>query len=430
VVRAALAAVDAGALVRAALETPDVIRILRSAAAIDVVAVGKAAQPMILAPPAVLPRAPFRHVIGISHQAAKRLPPGVQWHVTSHPVPGAASVDAAQAVLRTARAATARDLLLVLLSGGASAMMALPAEGISLDDKRHASQQLLKRGAEVHALNGVRKHLSAIKGGQLAAASPGSVLTLAVSDVVGDDLSAIGSGPTVPDATTFADALRALERYGGTSAYPSTVVQRLLDGSGGVVPETPKPGDPRLARSTAHVIGTSRTAVDAARAAADALGYSVHVIEEPMTGDARTAGHGLVEAASRLRPPLEAARTTVREAPLCLLAAGETTVEVVGAGWGGRNQECALGMVRRLNTFGRRAAGVSIGTDGIDGPTDAAGAIVDTTTLSRAMTAGLDAPERYLENNDSYRFFDRIGDLIRTGPTGTNVGDLQVILVA
>jgi len=424
VVRAALAAVDAGALVRAALETPDVIRAVRSAAAIDVVAVGKAALPMILAPPVALPRAAFRHVIGISNHPAEQLPPGVQWHVTSHPVPDAASVAAAQAVLRTARGATARDLLLVLLSGGASAMMALPAEGISLDDKRRASQQLLKSGAEVHALNGVRKHLSAIKGGQLAAASPGSVLTLAVSDVVGNEPSAIGSGPTVPDATTFADALQALERYGGMNAYPSTVVQRLLDGSNGVVPETPKPGDPRLARSTAHVIGASRTAVDGARAAAEALGYTVHVIDEPVIGEARAAGHGLIETASRLRPPHASG------AALCILAAGETTVQVVGAGWGGRNQECALGMVRRLNTFGRRAVGASVGTDGIDGPTDAAGAIVDTTTLSRAMTAGLDAPERYLDSNDSYRFFDRLDDLIRTGPTDTNVGDLQVILVA
>jgi glycerate 2-kinase len=424
VVRAALAAVDAGALVRAALETPDVIRAVRSAVAIDVVAVGKAALPMILAPPVALPRAAFRHVIGISNHPAEQLPPGVQWHVTSHPVPDAASVEAAQAVLRTARGATGRDLLLMLLSGGASAMMALPAEGISLDDKRRASQQLLKSGAEIHALNGVRKHLSAIKGGQLAAASPGSVLTLAVSDVVGNEPSAIGSGPTVPDATTFADALQALERYGGVNAYPSTVVQRLLDGSNGVVPETPKPGDPRLARSTAHVIGASRTAVDGARAAADALGYTVHVIDEPVTGEARAAGHGLIETASRLRPPQAGGR------PLCILAAGETTVQVVGGGWGGRNQECALGMVRRLNTFGRRAVGASVGTDGIDGPTDAAGAIVDTTTLSRAMTAGLDTPERYLENNDSYRFFDRLGDLIRTGPTDTNVGDLQVILVA
>ena len=424
VVRAALAAVDAGALVRAALEAPDVIRAVKPAAAIDVVAVGKGALPMILAPPAVWPRAAFRHVIGISSHAAANRPPGVQWHVASHPVPNAASVAAAQAVLDVARAASARDLLLVLLSGGASAMMALPANGISLDDKRRASQQLLQSGAEVHALNAVRKHLSAIKGGQLAAASQGSVLTLAVSDVVGNEPSAIGSGPTVPDSTTFADALDVLQRYGGTNAYPSSVVQRLIDGSNGAVPETPKPGDPRLARSTAYVIGASHTAVDGARAAAEALGYTVHVVDDPVTGAARAAGHGLIETASRLRPP------QFEGTPLCILAAGETTVQVVGAGWGGRNQECALGMVRRLNTFGRRAVAASVGTDGVDGPTDCAGAIVDTTTLSRAMTAGLDVPERYLDNNDSYRFFDRLGDLIRTGPTNTNVGDLQVILIA
>jgi hydroxypyruvate reductase len=367
-------------------------------------------------------------------------------------VPNTDSVAAAQAVLDVARAASARDLLLVLLSGGASAMMALPAEGISLDDKRRTSQQLLQSGAEVHALNAVRKHLSAIKGGQLAAASQGSVLTLAVSDVVGNELSAIGSGPTVPDSTTFADALDVLQRHGGTNAYASSVVQRLIDGSNGSIAETPKPADPRLARSTAHIIGAAPMAVEGARAAAEALGYTVCVIDEPVTGEARAAGHGLIETALRLCPPPDAAWTssvwaeasvtsgpsspaaseggTIGDGrPLCILAAGETTVRVVGAGWGGRNQECALGMVRRLHTFGRRAVGASVATDGIDGPTDAAGAVVDTTTLSRAMTAGLDAPERYLENNDSYRFFDRLGDLIYTGPTNTNVGDLQVILV-
>jgi glycerate 2-kinase len=431
--RAALAAVDTGALVRAALATPDCVRAVRSASAIDVIAVGKAALPMILAPPEALPRAVFRHVLGISTEPGVQLPSGVQWHVCSHPVPNAESVAAAQAALSIARAATPGDLLLVLLSGGASAMMALPADGISLDDKRRMSRQLLQSGAEVHALNAVRKHLSAIKGGQLAAASPASVLTLAVSDVVGNDLSSIGSGPTVPDSTTFADALAVLERHGGRSQYGASVVQRLVDGASGAIPETPKPGDPRLARSVAHVIGGSQTAIDGAQAAAEALGYTVHVIDDPVTGDARAAGHRLVEVASQLRPPpstADAAPTlTVPEAPLCILAAGETTVRVVGGGWGGRNQECALGMVRRLNTFGRRAVGASVGTDGIDGPTDAAGAVADTTTLSRAMTAGLDAPERYLDNNDSYRFFDRLGDLLRTGPTNTNVGDVQVILV-
>jgi glycerate 2-kinase len=423
VARAALQAVDAGALVRAALETPDVADAVRSAAAVDIVAVGKAALPMLLVSSAVLPRTVARRMIGISNQEGETRPPGAEWHVTAHPVPDGRSVAAAEAVLTLAAAATERDLLLVLLSGGASAMMALPANGVSLDDKRVTSQRLLQSGAEVHALNAVRKHLSAIKGGQLAAATRGAVLTLAVSDVVGNEPSAIGSGPAVPDSTTFTDALEALERYGGTRAYPAAVVQRLLDGAHGAAPETPKPGDPRLARSAVRVIGGSRTAVDAARAAAESLGYAVHTVDEAVTGEARAAGGALIERAAGLRPPL------ADGAPLCIVAGGETTVRVTGSGWGGRNQECALGMVRRLNTFGRRAVGASIGTDGVDGPTDAAGAIADTTTVSRAMAAGLDAPERYLDNNDSYRFFDRLGDLIRTGPTNTNVGDLQVVLI-
>lgn len=421
--RAALAAVDAGGLVRAAVATPDIVRAVQSAGAIDVVAVGKAALPMVRALLAALPRAACRHVHGISNQPAEGLPSNVQWHITAHPVPDSRSVRAAGAALEVAAGAGDRDLLLVLVSGGASAMMALPAEGISLDDKQQTSQQLLLAGAEVHALNAVRKHLSGIKGGRLAAATRGATLTLAVSDVVGNEPSAIGSGPTVADSTTFADALEVLERYGGRRAYPAAVVQRLVDGLSGVHPETPKPGDARLARAFVHVIGSSRTAVDGARAAAESLGYAVHIVDEPVIGDARVAGQTLVETAARL------GTSAAGGVPSCILAAGETTVRVTGSGRGGRNQECALGMVRRLNMFGRRAIAASVGTDGIDGPTSAAGAIVDTTTLSRAITAGLDAPERYLDNNDSYRFFDRLDDHIRTGPTHTNVGDLQVILI-
>jgi glycerate-2-kinase len=420
VVRAALAAVDAGSLVRTALQTHDVIRAIRTAAAIDVVAVGKAAPPMLAALPVAFPRAPFRHVIGISNHHAKGLPSGVTWHVGAHPVPDTRSVAAARAALDVAAASRERDLLLVLVSGGASAMMALPADGISLEDKRRTSEKLLQGGAEIHALNAVRKHLSSIKGGQLTTATRASVLTLVISDVVGDDPSAIGSGPTVADSTTFSDALDALERYGGTGSYPRPVVQRLIDGANSRLPETPKPGDPRLARSTTLVIGGGRTAVDGARKAAKALGYAVHVIAEPVVGEARAAGHRIIETAVRRPRPA---------GPLCLLAAGETTVRVVGSGSGGRNQECALGMARGLGAFNGTALGASVGTDGIDGPTDAAGAVVDTTTLMRALSKGLGEPEQYLDNNDSYSYFDRLGDLIRTGRTNTNVGDVQVVLV-
>ena len=421
VVRAALAAAEAGGLVRRALVRADIEGALQSSAAVDVVAVGKAAGPMLLAAVSGLARMPLRHVVGVSPHPPQALPSGARWHTTAHPVPDDRSVTAARAVLEAAGAANDRDLLLLLLSGGASALMALPADGISLEDKRRTSERLLREGAEIHALNAVRKHLSAIKGGQLAAAAGGSVLTLAVSDVVGDQLSAIGSGPSVPDTTTFTDALMELDRRGGRDRYPPAVVARLVAGASGAIPETPKAGDPRFSRSVARVIGGARSAVDGARAAARALGYVVHVIEAPVIGEARLASRGLMEAASGI------ART--RGAQLCILAAGEMTVRVVGTGKGGRNQECALAMARGLDALGTAAVAASVGTDGVDGPTDAAGGVVDTTTLARAAAAGLGLPERYLEDNNSYAFLDALGDLIRTGPTHTNVGDLQVILV-
>jgi glycerate-2-kinase len=362
---------------------------------------------------------PLRHVIGIGNTPAARELTGVSWYQAPHPVPDQRSVAAATAAMEIARGATRSDMLLVLMSGGASAMMALPADGLSLDDKKRTSETLLRQGAEVHALNAVRKHLSAIKGGQLAAASGGSVLTLAISDVVGNEPTAIGSGPTVADPTTFNHALDALRQFGGTDAYPVVVIDRLTRGSHREIPETPKPGDPRLARSTTRVIGSSATGVDGARRAAEALGYAVHVYPQPVTGNARDAGAALVRTASALPRS---------DSPVCLLAAGETTVQVSGRGLGGRNQECALGMARGLNAWDGAAVGASVGTDGADGPTDAGGAVVDSTTIARASAAGLDPPEQYLANNDSYRFFDRLGDLVRTGPTGTNVGDIQVIL--
>ena len=420
-VRAALTAADAGGLVRHALMDPDTRRSLQSASAIDLVAVGKAAHAMLTAAADSAASLPLRHVVGVSSQPGVGLPPGAGWYTSAHPIPDDRSVAAARAVLDIAAAGHVDDLLVLLLSGGASALMALPAEGISLEDKRRTSARLLKEGAEVHALNTVRKHLSAIKGGQLAAIAGGAVLTLTVSDVVGDDLSAIGSGPTVPDATTFADALEILGQYGGRDRYPEAVVRRLTEGVGGGVVETPKPGDLRLARSRSRVIGGSRTAIDGARAAAVSRGYTVHVIDTPVVGEARVAARGLLDEASRVR--------LGRGGPLCILAAGETTVRVRGSGKGGRNQECALAMAAGIGLLGPAVVAASVGTDGVDGPTDAAGGIVDATTLARADAAGLGSPERYLDDNNSYAFLDVLGDLVRTGPTNTNVGDLHVILV-
>ena len=298
--------------------------------------------------------------------------------------------------------------------------MALPADGITLDQKQQTAKLVMEHGGDIHELNTVRKHLSSIKGGQLAAASRASMLTFAISDVVGDDLSVIASGPTVPDASTFTAALGVIDARGGRGIYPDAVVTRLRRAGEGELPETPKPGDPRLARSRARVIGRQRGAIEGARNAAESLGYHVHVIDAPITGEARIAGVEHVQRIARL--------IGSSERPLCVISSGETTVTVRGRGRGGRNQEFAFAMAGELGTFGSVAA-ASIGTDGIDGPTDAAGAIVDATTFARAQAAGIGDAQHYLDNNDTYPFFDRLGDLVRTGPTNTNVGDIQVVLV-
>jgi hydroxypyruvate reductase len=406
--------------VQRACDTPDVVSALQLAASVDVIAAGKAAGAMLNAF-ATASSAPLRHLFGVGPAQPDALPPGTDWHVGGHPLPSAGSVEAASRALAVARNAGANDLLVVLLSGGGSALLALPAPGLSLEDKQSTAQRLMAHGADIHELNTVRKHLSAIKGGQLTAAAGGAVLTLAISDVVGDDLSVIASGPTVPDETTYADALAVIHRRGGESAYAPAVVARLRDGIAGRVPETPPASDPRLARSRAWVIGPQRGAIDGARRAAVALGYAVHVIAEPVTGEARDTA------------PIWAARVAVetagRSRPICVIASGETTVTVRGRGKGGRNQEFALALVPALPGLGATVAAASIGTDGIDGPTDAAGAMVDSTTADRAALHGLDA-RAYLDDNNTYAFFDRLGDLIRTGPTSTNVGDLQVMLIA
>jgi hydroxypyruvate reductase len=298
--------------------------------------------------------------------------------------------------------------------------MSVPADGLTLEDKRATTQQLLRAGADIQALNTVRKHLSAIKGGWLAAKASGPCRTFAISDVVGDDLSVIGSGPTVPDASTFRDALDILLRFGGEHAYPASVVARITNGAAGRVEETPKAGDPRLARAQTSIIGGRRHAMDGAVIDAESRGYHVIRVDDAVVGEARAAGP------SHLRVAI--ARTQSIGRPACIVSSGETIVRVTGDGKGGRNQEFALACAGVLSSLGATAALASVGTDGIDGPTDAAGAIVDHTTIQRARALKLQ-PEPFLERNDAYRFFAPLHDLIITGPTGTNVGDLQIILI-
>jgi hydroxypyruvate reductase len=337
--------------------------------------------------------------------------------VGSHPVPTAASEAAGRAALRLAHSAATDDTLLVLLSGGASALMAVPIDGLSLADKARTTEVLLKNGASITELNCVRKHLSAIKGGRLAAATAARSVTLAISDVVGDDLTVIGSGPTVADPSTYAAALRALDGHGGRDRFPSAVVSRLGAGTRGDLPETPKQVDGP--GSVARVIGSRHQAMAGAAQEAHARGYAVQVLEAAVVGEARLAAERCVAAAAK----------AAGVGPVCLISSGETTVHVKGAGRGGRNQEFALACVDAMSRFATAAALASVGSDGVDGPTDAAGAVADSSTLQRAAAAGV-SPARYLENNDAYAFFAALGDLIQTGPTGTNVGDLQIILLA
>jgi glycerate 2-kinase len=413
--------------VQRALDDPDIVSMLQRAGAVDVIAAGKASGAMLNAF-AAASSVPLRQTVGVGPARPQVLPAGTTWFDGGHPFPNDHSVAAARRACEVAAACGRDDLLVVLLSGGGSALMALPANDITLAQKRWMAQRLMEQGADIHELNTVRKHLSAIKGGQLAAACQGTVLTLAVSDVVGDDLSVIASGPTVADDSTYADALGVLERRGvGVDLDDDllSMVVRLSRGARGEYSETPKTGDPRLQRSVAYVIGRQRGAIDGAHDAARSAGYRVHVIEAPVTGEARTAG------AAHLASLAQAAAS--HALPLCVISAGETTVTVRGAGKGGRNQEFAFALAEALDSshLPRQwtVVAASIGTDGIDGPTDAAGAIVDRSTFERARAAGLH-PRSFLDENNTYAFFDRLDDLMRTGPTDTNVGDLQVVLIA
>ena len=351
----------------------------------------------------------------------EQIPRPFETVVSGHPLPTAASEDAGRRALALADSIRPDETLLVLVSGGASALLAVPADGVTLDDKRATTNQLLRAGADIYALNTVRKHLSAIKGGWLAARTRGLCRTLVISDVVGDDLSVIASGPTVADASTFNDALDVVKRFGGAAAFPAAVVARLRRGAAGAVDDTPSPGDPRLARTTTTVIGSRRDAMAGAADEAARRGYRVIRIDDAVTGEARSV------AAPRLQRALAQGGSGSR--PVCIISSGETTVHVTGSGKGGRNQEFALAAAPLLATVDAPVALASAGTDGVDGPTDAAGAIVDRTTLTRASAAGL-PPDRFLSDNNAYAFFHALGDLIHTGPTGTNVGDLQVILLA
>ena len=334
-----------------------------------------------------------------------------------HPVPDARGLAASARLLEVARRAGENDLVLFLVSGGGSALTPAPAPPITLAEKQEVTRLLLASGATIGELNAVRKHLSLFKGGQLArAAAPATVLTLALSDVIGDPLDVIASGPTAPDPATFADALGVLARRGLTDRIPASVARRLEAGCAGRIEETPQPGDPLFDRVTNLVIGNNALVTDAAVAAAWRLGYTTELLTRELQGEAREVAREFVARARRLPPPA------------CLIAGGETTVTVRGQGKGGRCQEFALAAALELAPSDRITI-LAAGTDGTDGPTDATGAIVDAASLARGSAAGADARQA-LADNDAYGFLRASEDLLVSGPTRTNLLDLYVAVSA
>ncbi|WP_343692319.1 glycerate kinase [Chitinophaga sp.] len=331
-----------------------------------------------------------------------------------HPIPDANGVAATQRMIEMITGVQADDIVLFLLSGGTSALLADHPSGTTLQEVQTVFDLLLKSGADIHEMNTVRKHLSGVKGGQLALLTNTPALcTLVLSDVVGDDLHVIGSGPTVPDPSTFADAMAVVEKYQLTDLLPLSIYLHLERGCAGSIAETPKPGHPRFAHTYTFLAGTNQIALEAAANTASQMGYDTHILTSTLTGDATTIARSLVEKAKNWKG----------KRPACLLAGGESTVTVTGRGLGGRNQQLALAAGIALNgqegiTF------LSAGTDGTDGPTDAAGAITDAAIMQSGNNA-----QKHLEEQDAYPFFQKAGGLLITGPTQTNVMDIIIILL-
>jgi len=348
----------------------------------------------------------------------------VRIHEASHPVPDERGIKGAEEILSLVKDAGERDLVLCLISGGGSALLVAPAEGVTLEDKQEVTRLLLACGADIHEINTIRKHLSRAKGGGLARfAYPAAVVSLILSDVIGDDLNVIASGPAVPDTSTFADTRQVLEKYDIWDRVPAAVQSRIDQGLKGDIEDTPKAGDAVFKRCFSKLVGTNIQALKAAGLRSEELGYRTLILSSTVEGEAREVAKVLTAIAREVRDsgnPLSA--------PACILCGGETTVTIRGDGKGGRNQEFVLASALVIDG-GANVVVLAGGTDGNDGPTDAAGAIADGSTLVRARAKGLD-PLDFLRRNDSYHFFQPLEDLVITGPTRTNVMDVYMLLVA
>jgi len=340
-----------------------------------------------------------------------------------HPIPDKKGLKGTEEVIRLLIGSRENTLIICLISGGGSALLVSPYKGITLHEKQEVTGLLLKAGADIFALNTVRKHISRVKGGRLAEiAYPARMISLILSDVIGDRLDVIASGPTSPDTTTYNDALHILEEYHIRNKVPQAVLDILENGRKGMIPETPKEGSRIFDRLENIIIGSNKIALTAAQEEAEKRGLTTEIISSELSGEAKDAGRRLAGKARAIKQSKDMRR------PHCLISGGETTVTVTGKGSGGRNMELALSFAMEIEGMNGITL-LSAGTDGTDGPTDAAGAVVDGQTVIKANTLGMN-PETYLSNNDSYHFFKEINELFITGPTGTNVMDIQIILLA
>ncbi|HEX9265376.1 MAG TPA: glycerate kinase [Candidatus Binatia bacterium] len=341
-----------------------------------------------------------------------------------HPIPDQSGLNGARRIVELLQRSDERGLIFFLISGGGSALLPFPADGLSLADKQQTTETLLKSGATIGEVNALRKHLSRLKGGQLAKlAAPARLISLVLSDVVGDSLEAIASGPTVPDSSTYGDCLQIVRRYGLRSQIPAAVIAYLERGAKGEIEETPKPSSAIFESVQNVLIGSNRMAVAAASRRAEELGYHTMILSDSLEGESRVVAQSLstlVKEIARTNHPVSR--------PACLISGGETTVTVRGDGLGGRNQELALAAAIEIDGL-ENVVVLSAGTDGTDGPTDAAGGIIDGSTLARGRANSIDATS-YLRRNDSYHFLQTTNDLLITGPTLTNVMDLQVALIS
>ncbi len=395
---------------------------LRNFKNIFVIGAGKAASPMAAVLEEILAERLTGGQVNVKYG---HLSPLKKIHLqeAGHPVPDEAGLHGTKKILELLLQADENDLVIGVISGGGSALLPMPAEGIRLEDKQATTKLLLACGATISEMNAVRKHISQVKGGQLArAVYPAALITLMLSDVIGDPLDVIASGPTVPDESTFKDAQRIFEKYHIQAQLPAPIKQHIEKGLAGAVPETPKTGDPIFNKTQNLIIASNRQAIEAAKTEAQKRGYQTLILSTLIEGEARE----IARMHAAIAKEIHLSGNPV-PSPACVISGGETTVTLRGKGLGGRNQEFVLAAALEISRWPHTVI-LSAGTDGTDGPTNAAGALCDGKTVERAMRLGL-KPQIFLSENDSYLFFEKLGDLMITGPTNTNVMDLRIMLV-